>query len=280
METKPTTYEGYRGYDPRIVRSTCLYVATKLGDYLEDVVVIGGLVPSLLVDQSQSVYGFEIHAGTMDLDIGLSLAILEEKRYEEIRARLQESGFEPEVNEKGNPSHQTWRTNFDPPVTIDFLIPSASDEERGGTLKHIAAGFAAWINEGLHLAFIDRRKVVLSGFTPLGERATREIWVCGPGAFTALKALAFRGRGTNKDAYDLTYIWRYLGIDEVARCLIPHVEDYSVKTALSIVREDFTTHNSIGAMRAAEFIHGRPDDDIQADVVGLALGLLDALNAN
>jgi predicted nucleotidyltransferase len=42
----------------------------------------------------------------------------------------------------------------------------------------------------------------------LGERASREIWVCGPGAFVVLKALAFRTRGENKDAYDLYYVIR------------------------------------------------------------------------
>jgi hypothetical protein len=34
------------------VRSTCLYVATKLGDLLTDIVVVGGLVPSLIIDES------------------------------------------------------------------------------------------------------------------------------------------------------------------------------------------------------------------------------------
>ena len=30
------------------MRQTCLYVATKLGDLLHDLIVVGGLVPSLL----------------------------------------------------------------------------------------------------------------------------------------------------------------------------------------------------------------------------------------
>jgi hypothetical protein len=41
------------------VRSTCLYVATKLGDLLDDLVVVGGPVPSLLIDQVHLPAGAE-----------------------------------------------------------------------------------------------------------------------------------------------------------------------------------------------------------------------------
>lgn len=53
MNDKPTRATGY---DPRFrdqVHATCLYVATKLGDLIDDTVIVGGLVPSLLVDQSR-----------------------------------------------------------------------------------------------------------------------------------------------------------------------------------------------------------------------------------
>jgi len=32
---------------------TCLYVTTKLGDLLDDLVVVGGLVPSLIIPETQ-----------------------------------------------------------------------------------------------------------------------------------------------------------------------------------------------------------------------------------
>ena len=51
-------------------------MATKLGDLLDEIVVVGGLVPYLLVDQENLPSGLEPHAGTMDLDMGLALAIL------------------------------------------------------------------------------------------------------------------------------------------------------------------------------------------------------------
>ena len=89
--------------------------------------------------------------------------------------------------------------------------------------------------------------------------------------------LPFRVEGGNKDAYDLTYIWRGLGVEVVAREIRPFLTDPHVDQALTIIRENFTAHNSPGPVRAASFATGGRDDDIQADVVGLAQGLLSLL---
>jgi hypothetical protein len=53
MSRKPNRASGYAAAHVDHVRATCLYVATKLGDLVDDTVIIGGLVPSLLVDQSK-----------------------------------------------------------------------------------------------------------------------------------------------------------------------------------------------------------------------------------
>lgn len=81
MAEKPTTAAGYEGEHTELVRATCLYVATRLGDVLDDMVVIGGLVPSLLIDQDDLSDGVDAHVGTMDLDVGLTIALLGEGRY-------------------------------------------------------------------------------------------------------------------------------------------------------------------------------------------------------
>ncbi len=80
---------------------------------------------------------------------------------------------------------------------------------------------------GLHLAFRDRQRVALSGRTIRGEDATRDVWVCGPGSYVVLKALAFGSRGENKDAYDLFYVVRNFGsgVEDIAVCLRPLLVD-------------------------------------------------------
>lgn len=89
---KPSRASGYdQGY-VRHVRSTCLYVATKLGDLIDDVVVIGGLVPSLLIDQRAMQSSDDLHVGTLDLDVGLALAVFDEQRYAALTERLRQAG--------------------------------------------------------------------------------------------------------------------------------------------------------------------------------------------
>ena len=51
----------YKREDVEIVKQTCLYVATKLGDFLDDLVVVGGLVPSLLIPDESLPAGEDTH---------------------------------------------------------------------------------------------------------------------------------------------------------------------------------------------------------------------------
>lgn len=282
MPEKPTTASGYPSGYVELVRATCLYIATKLGDLSDEVVVIGGLAPSLIIDQRNIPEGIEPHVGTMDLDVGLTMAVLDEGRYRTLTERLRRAGFSMDVNDQGKPTRQRWKIEGIEKVTVDFLIQPTLPGDRGGKLRHIEPDFAAIIAPGLHLAFQDRRKVELSGKTIVGEEATREVWVCGPGAYVVLKALAFNSRGENKDAYDLFYVIRNFasGPADVAGCLRPMLRDASANEAIDILRRDFTAHDAVGTRRAVEFIAGGPDDDIQASVVAFVRLFLDELHSN
>jgi hypothetical protein len=277
MPEKPTTAGGYRSEQVALVRSTCLYVATKLGDLMDDLVVVGGLVPSLLIHQDGLAAGTDPHVGTLDLDVGLAVALLDQGRYRTITERLRRAGFSQDVNAAGNPTRQRWKIEGVGRVTVDFLIPPTQAGDIGGMLRNIEDDFAAVIAPGLHLAFRDRRLVPLSGPTIMGEDAARDVWVCGPGAYVVLKALAFDSRGENKDAYDLFYVVRNFGagVEDVAECLRPLVADPAASQALALLRRDFQEHNGVGPRRVAEFLSGGRDDTIQADVVGFIRQLLE-----
>jgi hypothetical protein len=251
-------------------------VATKLGDLMDELVIVGGLAPSLLIDQANLPEGVDSHVGTTDLDVGLTVALLDEERYATLTERLRRAGFSPDVNEEGNPTRQRWKIEGTAKVTVDFLIQPTLPEDRGGRLRDIEPDFAALIVPGLHLAFVDRRRVTLSGKTFWGEEATRDVWVCGAGAYIVLKALAFRDRGENKDAYDLFYVIRDfgVGVSDVADALRPLMDDPSAVKAAEILEQDFSDHDAVGPRRVAEFLTGGPDDAIQADAVGFVGELL------
>src|SRR6266545_2954583 len=183
MPEKPTTASGYAPNQVARVKSTCLYLATKLGDLMDELVVVGGLVPSLLIDQEHLPENVPAHVGTLDLDLGLAFALVGEQRYQAVVKRLRAAGFEMDKNEEGQPTRQRWRIS-DPPVTVDFLIePEKSAEAQAGRLFPLTKDWAAIIAPGLHLAFTkgrllpkDHRKVrpeILELFGELVEVAAK-----------------------------------------------------------------------------------------------------------
>ncbi len=274
----PRSASDYTADHVELVRQTILYVATKLGDLMDEVVVVGGLVPSLLIDPLALPADTAGHVGTMDLDVGLSLALFDEERYRNVSARLREAGFAPDKNESGRETRQRWcmRGAGVVAATIDFLIAPSRDDDQGGRLRNIEADFAAAIIPGMHLAFRDRQRIEITGTTIRGERAVRTVSVCGPGAFVVLKALAFRKRGHDKDAYDLFYVLRNYGagIAAVVDALRPLLDSAEAREALQILEQDFMDVDGLGPRRTAAFLYRRVDDGVQADVVGFVNALL------
>jgi hypothetical protein len=277
MPDQPMLARDYKPEYVALVRSTYLYLATKLGDLMDEIVVVGGLVPQLLIDHDHLPAGADAHVGTTDLDVGLSIAILNEGRYQAVRGRLREAGLRPDVNENGNITRQRWKLQ-DYEVTVDFLIPPTLPEDRGGALRNLDRDLAAVITPGLHLAFRDRRTVPLSGQTVRGEVATRNVSICGPAAYVVLKALAFQNRGENKDAYDLFYVIRNFerGPESVAELLKPMLVDPDAAKAVGILSAEFQRGNAVGPQRVADFMGDSTNDAIKADVVAFVRALLGA----
>jgi len=272
---KPQTAAGYSADQLRLAKSTCLSLATVLGDLMSDLVIVGGLVPSLLIDSPLSRR--EPHVGSLDVDLGLQLAILDQGRYHAVVDRLRSRGFGPDATPESKTVRQRWK-HSNTGATVDFLIAPGSGVGEG-RLQDLEADIAAVVVPGLALAFRDRQMVALAGRTLDRESTKREIPVCGIGSFVVLKSLALRNRGEPKDAYDLWYVLSHFGdsVDDVAVRLGPLMDDKVARRAVEYLREDFATVDSIGPSRAAEFLSRKGDDDFRADAAGQVARLLKVL---
>ncbi len=153
---KPATSAGYGPKFLERARSTRLHVATVIGDMTDDVVLVGGLVPSLLVARETLPSGAERHVGTLDVVVGLALGMREEGRYQELSERLRRAGFVPDENEAGRRTRQRWVWKDARGVSVDFLIPPSAPSDRGGSIRNLEEDFAALIAPGLPLAFRGR----------------------------------------------------------------------------------------------------------------------------
>lgn len=278
---KPRVRTGYTQEETEQVISVCLTVAVTLGALMGDLCVVGGLVPSLLIDQQigPDPDTGDTHPGTNDLDVGLAVGLLNDEQYAEISYRLRQEGFGPDENENGNPTPQRWKL-ADHRVTVDFLLPPIPGATQGGRVHKLEGDFGALIAPGLDLAFDECRQVTLSGQTLQGENVRRVIPVCGPATFVVLKALAFADRGEPKDAYDLVYVLRRWpeGIDDVADRLAVHANQHrgTVSDALAKLASDFATAGNHGPRRAAAFEGGSQQelDEAAADAHGYVDDLL------
>lgn len=274
MDDIPRTAEDYGPEDLRQVKAGCLEVATRLGDLLDDLVIVGGLVPALLVDLAQEegpggADPLSRHVGTQDLDLGFAIGLVDEGRYAEVSTRLARCGFAPDENEQGNLTPQRWRHEGTSGLTIDFLTSPTGEEEEGGSIKHLEENLSAIIVPGLELAFEDACEVELSGTRLDGAETTHKIPVCGPGAFVLLKALACQQRGKDKDKYDLFYVIR--NYEEGPSSVADHFRPFlkmgrsEAQTAQEILSEYFEGPQSIGPTAVSQFVYGEPDDALQAD---------------
>ena len=148
------------------------------------------------------------------------------------------------------------------------------------TCLYVATKLGDLLEDIVLVAFQDRERRTLEGLTIRNERARRDIWVCGPGAFLVLKALAFDRRGENKDAYDLFYVMKYAGtLANIGARLRSLLDAPEAMQALRILDRDSRDRSGVGPRRVAEFLTGGPDDDLQGDVVGLVVELVAAVGS-
>jgi hypothetical protein len=248
---------------------------------MSEVRVVGGIVPSLIVRQDDPSDGFLQHAGTIDLDLGIDLALADSPRSFDFIERLRTAGFTQDTS--GSTRQTTGRWRIDGPndqrATVDFLVPAGPDDRPNAVM--LGDGISAFATPGLSLAFHDFEQIRIEGKTTFGDHAAEDVWVCGPGAFIVLKALAFGSRGFPKDAYDLYYVLRYFGrgVGEVAPRFAPLLRDSSATRALDILTRDFTEPDDDGPRRVAEFLGDESSQDIRADVVGQVASLLHQVGA-
>jgi hypothetical protein len=263
---KPRHRSGYSREETEQVEAALLTVAVTLGGLMDRICIVGGLVPSLLIDHEigpdpETEAG---HPGTNDLDVGLAIALLDDEQYAEIGERLRQEDFGPDENSRGNPTPQRWKLGS-LNVTVDFLLPPIPGAEEGGRMQQLEADLSAIITPGLQLAQDERQEVVVDGHTMKGEQVKRAIPVCGPATFVVLKALAFHDRGEPKDAFDLVYVLRRWlgGIPDIVERIGSHskVDPAIVGEALDKLASDFSSPESHGPLRVAEF-----DGDVGGDL--------------
>jgi hypothetical protein len=277
----------FTDYDP-VLRSKMQGEAARIirafGFAGAHVIVIGGLVPSLLVPEVEA--GLQPHIGTNDLDLCLSVALVDGDvgEYERLESSLRDSGFGM-LRDNGIPVSWRWIGGKGVSVTVEFFCAAAGGREPGRLYRPggvVGGKLSAMILAAGSLISRDTRTVEIDVELPdAGGKTRQEFRVAGPAAYLAAKADALRRRNKNKDAYDVIWLaesWPG-GQTALADSIRRSVVFDEMSPTLQVLEEEFRDIDAAAAVKYARFM---ADDAATRDVfarraIGAIRALLDAL---
>jgi hypothetical protein len=229
-------------------RAVMLELVRLLGEYRDEIVIVGGWVPDLLLPLARPG-----HIGSTDVDLALDHRRITEAGYQTIRERLLRHGYvagpQPFVffREVVVAGHSV-------PVKVDFLAGEyggAGRRHRTQSVQDVAARKA----RGCDLAFELNTQVTIEGTLPGGGLDTADVRVAGIVPFLVMKGMALHDRLKPKDAWDISYcVMNYPGgLDALVREFRSHLAHGLVAEGLRKIREKFLSPTHIGPKSVADF---------------------------
>jgi len=259
--TEPTSAEQYGDRGNEATRRVLLDLAHVLGAYLDRLIVIGGIVPTLLLEGAEMP-----HIGTLDIDLTLDAeALREDDEYARMIELLEESGYMRNVEDSApdlRPFQLQRRVDLQDggpavDVVIDLLMP------RGAQLtKHrppLVPALRVQEIDGGRLALDRTVDYHIQGRTPEGWTDQARLRVVSVPAFLALKGNALGRRRKQKDAYDVYYVIRNYpeGLDALVQACRDLLPDPLVQGAFRQIAEKFGTAESYGPGTVSTFLRSR-----------------------
>ncbi len=248
-------------YDSRAVeaaRRVLLELTRVLGEYDEEIAVVGGWVPPLLIPGAG-------HIGSTDVDLALDHEAFQEPRYATLRALLQRSGYYADTEQNFVFYRDVLlRDGGDPdPVVIEVdLIAAeyglADRRRRSQPVQDLRARKARGADLVFEQGLVEQ--VPVEGRLPSGAMFRTHIRVAGPVPFLVMKANALVRRDKPKDAYDIWFLLTNhpAGLDGLARAVAEHAGHGLVRESLSHLADAFASVDHVGPRGVADFFELEP----------------------
>ena len=237
----------YKEPEVQICFSVLLELMTILGGFRENIVIVGGSVPPLLIPETKPKY-----PGTLDIDIALDFKSISDDSYKTILKTLKEKGY---YQKEGAQPFKFYRDVNEMTVEIDLLAG-----EYGGTGKsrrhQIVQEVKARKVRGCDLVFDRFIKIELYGILPGGAANKVTVKVPEIGPFLITKGMVLWDRGKEKDAFDIYYCCKHYpgGIPALVEAIKPLLGNNLVKEGLGKIKAKFEEINFIGPNYVADFL--------------------------
>jgi len=243
------TFRDYSGDQVEAARSVLLELVRLLGEYRDDIVVVGGWVPQLILPQTPLQ-----HVGSIDVDLALNHVTLQDPGYATIQALLLKRGYERHpkqpfifyrtVDIGGNPIK----------VQVDFLAGEYEGTSKAHRTQQVHEGRARKAR-GCDQAFELFQETEIRGQLPGGGSDQATVRVSSAVAFLVMKGMALHDRLKEKDAWDIYFtLTNYPGgLDALVAEIRPHLNHGLVQEGLQKIAEKFASINHIGPKFVADF---------------------------
>ena len=239
------TRRDYNAEQVAAARSVLLEIMLALGEYREELVLVGGWTPVFLIPEPSRP-----HVGSIDVDLAVDHTRIGEDGYQTIRKHLLDRGYE---EAQGNPAAFRKQVGN---VTVQVDLMAGEYEGTGKRHRHQRIQETHLRKaRGCDIAFLDPESVMLEGELPEGGRDTVKIQVASIGAFLCMKGHALDGRLKEKDAWDIYYCVQEFpgGMDALVERLQPMAGHGLVREALEKIGQHFASPEHRGPRHVADF---------------------------
>lgn len=260
MMTEPRQREDYSDRQVEAARRVLVDLGQVLAAFTDCMVVVGGWTPDLLMPEAD-----EPHVGSIDVDLALDAAKLNEGRYAELlkllmdtrRYRQGEKDFQLIVDVDLQDGEKPVQ------VEVEFLAPKEVKLKKNK--PKLLPGFRVLQADGCGVAFHAPVALKMDGRNVRGATNKVSLRVASLPDFLVMKAYALGGRDKPKDAYDLCYCLENApgGMAALAADWKARLAEKEVARAVEILREKFASVDSFGPQQLVEF-HAAVDDESRA----------------
>lgn len=218
------------------------------GEYWENIVLVGGWVPDLLLGSKESP-----HIGSVDVDLALNHLKLKDEGYKSLRELLFSRGYQqgrqPFIFKRVVMLERAEIT-----VQLDLLSGEYAGTGKGHRHQKVQEGFARK-TRGCDLVFDNPVIVTIEGELPGGARDKVKLRVAALAPFLVMKGMALDERLKEKDAWDIYYCLQHCagGLDQLIEEFKPLLGNRLVREGLEKIGKHFATEKHAGPRFVADF---------------------------
>lgn len=243
-------------------RSVLLEVLTILRSYQESLVLVGGWVPFLLLEQHKRAQDPFIHVGSIDIDLAVDPVQVKAPQYATIVELLTQHGYRMLADRRLALPSSFERTVTSPltrkpyTIRIDFLTAFEASEKPRTLSIPVQDDLVARKIYGCEAAFRHQSKVEISGVLPEGGELSVHMRMADLIGCLAMKGIVLGERYREKDAYDIYALAAHYGEGprEVAAIMRKHLSEPLVAESMERIKSAFAKRESHGPVWVATFL--------------------------